>query len=222
MIITIARQYGAGGAEIARRVAERLEWRVVDNDFIDRVAARAGLTPDEVAAREERVPGFIERLAWALASASAELAVPTGPGIEALSEPQLVRITEGVVAEVAREGRAVLVGRGAAAILGERERALHVRVVASPAVAAERIAGRLGVSIDEARKRIAEVDGRRTRYHKEFYGREWGDPINYHITLNTGLLGLDGAADLIVREAGRRGWAYRRTGNGEQGTGPGS
>ena len=211
MIITIARQYGAGGAEIARRVAERLAWRVVDNDFIDRVAARAGLTPDEVAAREERVPGFIERLAWALASASAEFAVPTGPGIEALSEPQLVRITEGVVAEVAREGRVVLVGRGAAAILGERERALHVRVVASLAVAAERIAGRLGVSIEEARKQIAEVDGRRARYHKEFYGRDWGDPVNYHITLNTGLLGLDGATDLIVREAGRRGWAYRRS-----------
>lgn len=211
MIITIARQYGAGGAEIARRVAERLEWRVVDNDFIDRIASRAGLTPDEVAAREERVPRFIERLAWALASASAELAVPTGPGMAALSEPQLVRITEGVVGEVAREGRVVLVGRGAAAILGDRERSLHVRVVAPPAVAAERIAGRLGVGMDEARKRIAEVDGWRAKYHKEYYGREWADPVNYHLTLNTGFLGLDGATDLIVREAGRRGWCFRKS-----------
>ena len=69
MIITISRQFGAGGAEVAKRVADRLQWRVADNEFVDRVAARAGLTPDEVAVREERVPNFIERLARALASA---------------------------------------------------------------------------------------------------------------------------------------------------------
>lgn len=72
MIITISRQFGAGGAEVAKRVADRLHWRVADNEFIDRIASEAGLTPDQVAAREERVPNFIERLAWALASASAE------------------------------------------------------------------------------------------------------------------------------------------------------
>ena len=75
MIITISRQYGAGGSEIARRVADRLEWRVVDNEFVERVAAEAGLSQEEVAAREERVPGFIERLAWALASASESVPV---------------------------------------------------------------------------------------------------------------------------------------------------
>ncbi len=212
MIITISRQYGAGGGEIARRVADRLEWRVVDNEFVERVAAEAGLSREEVAAREERVPGFIERLAWALASASAELAVPTGATMDGLSEPQLVRITEKVVAEIAREGRVVLVGRGAAAVLGERERALHVRVVAPLAVSAERIAGRLAIPIEDARKLIQETDNRRSRYHKEHYGRDWSDPVNYHMTLNTGMLGIDGAADLVVREAGRLGWVFRRSG----------
>ena len=210
MIITISRQYGAGGSEIARRVADRLEWRVVDNEFVERVAAEAGLSQEEVAAREERVPGFIERLAWALASASAELAVPTGATMEGLSEPQLVRITEKVVAEIAREGRVVLVGRGAAAVLSEKERALHVRVVAPMTVCAERIAGRLSISVEDAKKLIQETDARRSRYHKEYYGREWSDPVNYHMTLNTGLLGIDGAADLIMREAGRLGWIFRR------------
>ena len=212
MIITLSRQFGAGGAEVAKRVADRLQWRVADNEFVERVAARAGLTPDEVAVREERVPNFLERLAWALASASAELAVPTGATMEGLSEPLMVRVTESVVAEIAREGRVVLVGRGAAAILGERERTLHVQVVAPVGIRVERIAGRLGVPLDEAKKLVHESDGRRSKYHKEYYGRDWADPVNYHMVLNTGYLGLDGTADLIVREAGRRGWAFRQHG----------
>lgn len=212
MIITLSRQFGAGGAEVAKRVADRLQWRVADNEFVERVAARAGLTPDEVAVREERVPNFLERLAWALASASAELAVPTGATMEGLSEPLMVRVTESVVAEIAREGRVVLVGRGAAAILGERERTLHVQVVAPVGIRVERIAGRLGVPLDEAKKLVHESDGRRSKYHKEYYGRDSADPVNYHMVLNTGYLGLDGTADLMVREAGRRGWAFRQHG----------
>ena len=211
MIITISRQLGAGGAEVARRVADRLQWRVADNEFVERVAARAGLTPHEVADREERVPNFIERLAWALASASAELAVPTGATMEGLSEPLMVRVTEQVVAEIAREGRVVLVGRSAAAILGEEERTLHVQVVAPVKIRAERIAGRLNVPLHEAKKLIHESDSHRAKYHKEYYGRDWAEPVNYHIIINTGYLGLDGTADLIVREAGRRGWVFRRT-----------
>jgi len=49
MLITISRQFGSGGAEVAKRVADRLQWRVADNEFVERVAVRAGLTPDEVA-----------------------------------------------------------------------------------------------------------------------------------------------------------------------------
>jgi len=104
----------------------------------------------------------------------------------------------------------VLVGRGAAAILGEQERTLHVMLVASAKIRAERIAGRFQITVEEARKRIQETDARRAKYHKEYYGRDWADPVNYHIVVNTGYLGLDGTADLIVREAGRRGWAFRQ------------
>jgi len=206
LIITLSRQFGAGGAEVAKRVADRLQWRVADNEFVERVAARAGLTPDEVAVREERVPNFLERLAWALASASAELAVPTGATMEGLSEPLMVRVTESVVAEIAREGRVVLVGRGAAAILGERERTLHVQVVAPVGIRVERIAGRLGVPLDEAKKLVHESDGRRSKYHKEYYGRDSADPVNYHMVLNTGALGFEGAAAAIVARAKALGW----------------
>ena len=100
MIITISRQMGAGGAEVARRVAEELGWRLVDNELVDRVAARAGIPPEEVRERQERAPGFLERLVRMASRAAPELfpgAADAMPGPEA-EEARLVKATEAVVA----------------------------------------------------------------------------------------------------------------------------
>src|SRR2546427_10606706 len=80
-VITVTRQYGSGGSDIARLVAERLGWELVDNQFVEAVARRAGVPPDEVAQREERAPGLLERLPRTLAVAPpgmfiAQAAVP--------------------------------------------------------------------------------------------------------------------------------------------------
>ena len=74
-VIALARHYGAGGSAVARSVAERLGWTLVDNDFIDRVADRAGLPPQEVADREETAPSLIDRLAQSLAATSPDVFV---------------------------------------------------------------------------------------------------------------------------------------------------
>ena len=74
--VTVSRQYGAGGSEVARRVAEQLGWTVVDNEFVGAVATRAGVPVEEVAAHEERVPSLMARLARALAVSSPETFVP--------------------------------------------------------------------------------------------------------------------------------------------------
>mgnify|MGYP001229775730 CR=1 FL=1 len=66
MLITISRQYGAGGSEVARLVAASLGWAVLDNEIVERVAQRAGLAPDIVAREDEAAPTFVERLARAL------------------------------------------------------------------------------------------------------------------------------------------------------------
>src|SRR3989442_6289194 len=83
-VITVTRQYGSGGSDVARLVAERLGWELVDNQFVEEVARRAGVPPAEVAQREERAPGLLERLARTLAVASPEmiLAQATVPRVE--------------------------------------------------------------------------------------------------------------------------------------------
>jgi cytidylate kinase len=208
MLITISRQFGAGGSQVARQVAERLGWRVVDNELIEEVAARAGLPKEHVAEREERVSSFVERLARTLAAASPDVFPPpdSAGAIVDVPETDLVRITETVVAEIAAQGKVVLVGRGAPAVLSREADALHVKLVAPRTFRIRVAAGRLGCSTDKAAAQLDATDRNRARYLREYYRRDWDDPVNYHLVLNTGVLGFEGATELIVARARAMGW----------------
>jgi cytidylate kinase len=203
MIITISRQFGAGGSEVARRVAEALDWRLVDNDLVDRVAERAGLPPEEVAQRDERAPGFVERLIRALTRVP-ELFPKPAEKVPEPEEASLVRLTESVVAELAAQGRVVLVGRAGPAVLRGKSDALHIKIVAPLGDRLRTAAERLGLSLQDAEKTLQETDANRARYLKQHYGRDWNDSTNYDMVLNTGTLGLQETAEVIVGCAGRR------------------
>src|SRR5690349_22737292 len=151
-VITLTRQYASGGSEVARLVAAQLRWEVIDNEFVDQVARRAGIAPDEVAQRDERAPGLLERLARTLAAGSPEtLVAPAAAGVEP-DEAAIVQLTERVITEAAAHGRIVLVGRGAQAVLAQRPDALHVYVVASKPWRVRLAVERLGVNPAEADK----------------------------------------------------------------------
>ncbi len=208
MLITISRQFGAGGSEVAKRVAAALGWRVVDNELVEQVAARAGLPPERVAEREERVSTFVERLARTLAAASPEVFSPaeTAGAVVEMPEADLVKITETVVAEIAAQGRVVLVGRSAPAVLSREVDALHVKLVAPRVFRIQVAAARLGCNAEKAATVLDQTDKMRARYNREYYRRDWADPVNFHIVLNTGVLGFDGATDVIVARARAMGW----------------
>lgn len=208
MLITVSRQYGAGGSEVARRVAAALGWRVVDNELVDQVAARAGLPPERVAEREERVSTFVERLARTLAAATPEVFSPIDSAGVVVEFPgaALVKITEAVVREIAAGGRVVLVGRAAPAVLGRQADALHVKLVAARAFRIQVCCTRLGCNATHAATVLDDADKMRARYSREYYRRDWDDPVNFHMVLNTGLLGFDGATEIIVGRARALGW----------------
>ena len=182
-VITVTRQYASGGSEVARLVAVALDWTVIDNEFVDQVAQRAGLPPAEVAQLEERAPGLLERLARTLAVASPEMFLAS-----------------------AAHGRIVLVGRGAQAVLARRPDALHVYVVASKPWRMQLAVERLGVDPARAEQIVDETDRQRDQYVKTYYKRQRHDFVNYDLVVNSERLGLDGAAAVVAAEAKRRGW----------------
>ena len=189
-------------------MVERLNWTLIDNEFVDQVARLAGLPRDEVARREERAPSLLERLARTLAVASPEMFVSTGehPVPVDTEEAEIVKLTERVIAEAAADGRVVLVGRGAQAVLAQRANALHVYVVASKPFRKQVAVERLGVDPATADKVIEETDTHRDDYVKTHYGRNRQDLTQYDLVLNAERLGFDGAADVVVQEVKRRGW----------------
>jgi hypothetical protein len=181
---------GAGGGEVARLVAEALGWRVVDR-----------LSPAEVAEKDESAPGFLDRLLRFLSKAAPEILKAPDEAVPELEEARLVRITEDVVEDVAAEGRVVLVGRAAPAVLSREREALHVKIVAPKSFRIDAVAGRLAVARAEAETVVAESDANRKRYHQQYYRRDWDDAANYHMVLNTAALGLDSVVAAIVGRA---------------------
>src|SRR5437660_746570 len=205
--ITIPRHYVSGGAAVTRHVAAALAWTVIDNEFVDEVARRAGLAPAMVAEHEERAPGLLERLARTLAVASPEMFITSDavPRAEQ-DEATIVKVTERIIAEAATHGRVVLVGRGAQALLAQRPEALHVYVVASKPWRIRLAVERLGVDVVNAEKVVDDTDRRRDQYVRTYYGRHRHDVVNYDLVVNTEKLGVEGAAALVVAEARRRQW----------------
>ncbi|MEO8202119.1 MAG: cytidylate kinase-like family protein [Gemmatimonadota bacterium] len=205
MLITMSRQFGAGSATVSRMVAQALGWTVVDNEFVDEVARKAGIPAEQVAKREERAPTFGERLKRALVADPEVPLIPSAPS-ESLDGAKQVKATEAVVGEIAAAGRVILVGRAAVAVLARDSKALHVRLVAPRPFRLKIIMERLGVDEKQALKALIDTDAHRARYHRDYYQRDWSDPVNYHMVLNTDALGFTGAADLIVARARGLGW----------------
>jgi cytidylate kinase len=203
-IITISRQYGSGGSEVAERVARALEWHLYDNTLVDEVAARLGMTVAEVSAREERLPSLAERLASAISLAAPEVMPSVGDAAVPPSEERIVQVTERVIEEAVQAGPAVLVGRGAQCMLAKRSDALHVFCYAPIEALTAYAVTTLGLVQDEARKRVVEMNARRGEYVRRHWSREWDDFSNYHLCVNTAWLGLDGAAELVTNVARER------------------
>ena len=206
MFITISRQFAAGGSEVSRRVAEELGWKVVDDAFIEEIAARTGYTPEDIKGLEERVPSFMERFAQSSAISLPENLLSSPSWIDQPDTIKLAHVSRELVQELGREDRVVLVGRAAAAVLARESSAIHVRLVASVEYRVRQAIQRLGHSETEAQARVAETDRNRELYHRDLYGRDWNDPVNYHMVLNTEAIGPDAAAELIVARARQLGW----------------
>ena len=207
MLITISRQYASGGTQVAKLVADGLGWQLVGNALIDEVARRAGIPPEEVQAREDRPPSFVERLARVASAQLPDLFLPAPPIGQPIGEGNLVRVTRSVVCEIAAQGHCVFVGRASAAVLAWREDALHARLVAGPEFRRRVAIEVMGVPARDAAAVVERRDANRIRYHREYYARNCDDPRHYDLVLNTERLGFPGAADQIVHRARALGWA---------------
>ena len=197
--------FGSGGSDVAARVARALGWSLLDNAVVDEVADRLGISRSEVSSLEERVPSLAERIASSLAMSAPELAVPVDDApLMDTAERRIVGVTKAVMDEAINQGNAVLVGRGAQAMLADRPDALHVFCYA-PKVFLVKYAIEHGrVQPATAAQEVDKMNKQREQYVKRNWGRDWRSFDNYHLCLDTGRLGIDLAAELVVSAARER------------------
>jgi cytidylate kinase len=202
-IVTISRSYGSGGSEVATAVAEALGWPLLDNAVVDEVAARTGLSPDAVAAREERIPSFAERVASAMTLSTQEMLSPIARATFPPTEERILEVTRRVIEEAVARGPIVIVGRGAQMMLGARGDTFGVFCDAPREALVRRVMHRDGLQHAAAEKRVDEVNRQRAQWTRTHWGRDWRSPDTYHLCVNTDLLGIDGAAEAVVGAARR-------------------
>lgn len=202
-IVTISRMFGSGGSQVAQRVADALGWDLLDNRVVDAVAERMGVSRAEVSEHEERVPSLVERLAAALTLSVPEM-LPVAEATLPLTEERIVAMTKAVIEEAVQTGDAVLVGRGAQCLLANRPDALHVFCYAPIAALAAYVMSDRGVSHDEAVRLVEATNHQRAQYVKLHFHRDWRAEENYDLCVNTGTLGIEGAAQVVIELARER------------------
>ena len=191
-IITISREFGSGGRTIGRQVAEKLGIPFYDKELVDQIAVESGFAPKFVEEHGEHSPGK-SLFSYAFA--------PQGvPGVmNGLSTADFLwNIQCNVILQLADQGPCVIVGRNADYILKDRPDALHVYVFADIPYRAERIVRLYGESEKSPEQRLAEKDKRRRVNYQHYTGRTWGMAQNYDLCLDTGVLGEDYCADIVV------------------------
>lgn len=197
MIVTVSREYGAGGLGVSAAVADRLGYRLVSRELPVVVAARLGMPADVVETVSDRPRPFSERVLEQLGGGVPETAQPGDSG-----EYDLVletrRAIEVAVREIAAAGNAVINGRLAGAILGPRPDVLRVFAHAPLAWRIAHVAASLDCGDDEARAEIARIDEARRAYAKEAYQIVWDDRRNYDLMVQTSRFGVEGSAAAIV------------------------
>ena len=191
-IITISREFGSGGRSIGKLVAEKLGYRFFDSELVNKVAQRSGFSPEFIEESGEYASAR-SSLLFALATASQYSA-------DGLSMHDRLYIEQTkIIEEIAAEGDCVIVGRCADFILRDRKDCLNVYIHADMESRAKRIVERYGECDKSPEKRLTEKDQKRKVYYKNYTGRNWGQAQNYDICLNSGALGIETCAELIVQ-----------------------
>ena len=184
-IVTIEREYGSGGGDIARLLASRLDWKLWDQQLTEEIARIANCPKEVVGHREERTDSIYYRLFKSFLRGSFEGSLNANK-LNLVDSETILKMTQKVVEHVAKRGHSVIVGRGSQHFLCERPDVLRIFLYADRGSKVARLAAR-GKSQAEAEELVDSVDLERAEYIRKYFGAEWPARTIYHAMINTSL-----------------------------------
>lgn len=186
-VVTLSRDYGSGGREIAQQLAKHLAVPVYDKELLDAVVERSGADPHLLAQLDEKNRGFWD--SWIISMLSGENVL----------EDNYLRHLAKVVLGIFHTGNGgVIIGRGAHLVLAQ-QKVFRVRIIASPETCSERISHKRQISLEEARKEVARVNEGRARFVWDVFKKRLNEPTAFDLTINTDHLNkYEEVAEIII------------------------
>ena len=183
-IITIEREYGSGGGIIAKKVADRLGWKLWDQLMTCEIARLCKCDQSDIEEREERVDPLYYRLFKSVLRGSFEGSLNL-PRLQLLDADSIMRITEQVTLKAAAEGNCVIVGRGSQHFLRDHDDTVRIFLYAPEEAKVRRLMAD-GMSRAEAEESVRTVDTERASFIERYFHLQWPTRSTYHAMLNTG------------------------------------
>jgi shikimate kinase len=184
-IVTVEREYGSGGGEIAQLLSERLGWKLWDQLLTEEIARLAQCPKAVVEVREERTDPLYYRLFKSFLRGSYEGSI-NAHKLKLVDSESILRITQRVVLQVADTGNCVIVGRGSQHFLASRQDALRVFLYAPREDKVRRLLAR-GKSESDAHELVDTVDRERVEFIQKYFNVEWPSRAVYHVMINTSI-----------------------------------
>lgn len=187
MIITIGRQHGSSGREIARLLAEKLDIKCYDKEIVDEAANHSDFSRDLIEAFDEkRMSAFILHAGGYGLNENFRLNM------------QVVSAQFETMRNIAEKGDCIFVGRCADYILRDFKDLVSVFILGDMDERLKCLERRQGLDVVEARKKIKEVDKDRSSFYRYYSDQTWGDAQNYDLCINSSKLGVEGTVQVIL------------------------
>lgn len=195
-IVTIARQYGSGGREIGLRLAEKMGVKCYDKELLDRAAKDSGICQELFEHHDEKpTNSFLYSLVMDTYSFGYSSAAFTDMPIN----HKVFLAQFDAIKKIASEESCVMVGRCADYALSDNPNAISVYIHADLDKRIDRISRKYELSAATAKDRIQKTDKQRASYYNYYTSKKWGDADSYHLCLDSGILGIEGCVEMILK-----------------------
>ena len=195
-VVTISRQFGAGGRTLGEMVAKKLGYEFYDNEVIQMVSIQAKVSADSIAALEKESGGIFKKVITDIVPKSLKDLILSRKQ-ETIDEEIYIDILQKIITEIAEDGNAVIIGRGSQYILKDREYTFHVLITAEGKDREKFLEEKYDLTHDQAVGAVSQDDRRRANLYRKFDVTDYDQPDRYHLVLNTSKLDFDTSCELI-------------------------
>jgi len=200
-VITISRQFGAGGRTLGRMIGKKLNYRFLDDLILQEIANQAKVSKKMVISMERTAGSMLSKMISGLLS-SDYIDRMMGEGKGYMDEEVYVQTLYDVMLKLASENDVILTGRGGQYILEDFEGAFHILLVANKKDRIEFMQRHYNLSGTKAEAAVLSGEKRRTNLYKKFGKKDYNEPIHYDLVLNMSRVSLEKAVDLVCNLVG--------------------